>query len=284
MNYILQINAFFDHEKYIELRANSIVMYFSLLHINNQCGWKERFSASQHSLMHYSRIEDKNTFYRAIKQLVEYDFISWDKSNNQYSASIYSLKVLYENLSKHSDGIGTAQGQHSDGIGTLPKQEKQEETIKQEDLPESSSGEENLEQTKKPEKEGKRKIPPKEKEPSIFIECREFFKSKDPEFYFDPKEAGNLKSLIAKIRFGATAFFKREATDQEILDGFKNIVLHPVKWQIENNKLSITDFNSQYDSIRNSLKNGNGTGQPRIDYAARRAAFEKTFGGSDKNR
>ena len=82
------------------------------------------------------------------------------------------------------------------------------------------------------------------------------------EFYWGPKEATNLRQLIAKISFSIkekkekdSAQKEKEATAEEIVSSFEIILKNLPQWNRENN-FSISGINSQYNQILNSIKNG----------------------------
>ena len=82
------------------------------------------------------------------------------------------------------------------------------------------------------------------------------------EFYWGPKEATNLRQLIAKISFSIkekkekdSAQKEKEPTQEEIVSSFEIILKNLPQWNRENN-YSISGINSQYNKILNSIKNG----------------------------
>ena len=89
MNYIVEINLFRDWITTNDISASSINLWYALMHINNKCGWKERFNVSISTLQSetkYSRAE----IYRARGFLVDTGRIKCEERNGNRSA-IYTI-------------------------------------------------------------------------------------------------------------------------------------------------------------------------------------------------
>jgi hypothetical protein len=99
MNYILQINAFWERSTDGEhaLKPTSKLIYFSLLSINNRCGWKQYFKAVMSDIIELTGIGSKNTYYDCLDELQDKGFIEYEKGNRHFSAT-FKLIVLYQNL------------------------------------------------------------------------------------------------------------------------------------------------------------------------------------------
>jgi hypothetical protein len=69
MDYIREINAFYDHDLANHLSQSAGYTYLALLNVANRLYWKQRFSVSDAMLMARTGIKDRRTFRRAIKEL-----------------------------------------------------------------------------------------------------------------------------------------------------------------------------------------------------------------------
>ncbi|MCM3178552.1 hypothetical protein [Cytobacillus horneckiae] len=47
MNYIKELNAFYDWLELNELSASAINLWYALMHINNKAGWAETFTVAE---------------------------------------------------------------------------------------------------------------------------------------------------------------------------------------------------------------------------------------------
>ena len=132
INYIKQINAFWDlHGKDGCLKPTSQSVYFSLLQINNTCGWKDPFLATYSQVLNMTGIANPKTYYSALEELSRKEFIVWNKSSNQYQAASFSINVLYQNSEEQGKSIVTASTLHGKSTVTIPKQlNKKQENIK----------------------------------------------------------------------------------------------------------------------------------------------------------
>jgi len=124
INYIKQINAFWDlHGTGGFLKPTSQAVYFSLLQINNICGWKDPFLATYSQVLNMTGIANSKTYYSALEELSRKEFIVWNKSSNQYQAASFSIKVLYQISEEQGKSTVTASTLHGNSPVTIPKQE-----------------------------------------------------------------------------------------------------------------------------------------------------------------
>ena len=90
MNYIKQLNAFYDYLPINPLSTNAISLYGALLHINNKCNWQTVFSAALLTLRTFTSL-NKQAIERARNELVQKKYINFKKGSNQYSAGRYEI-------------------------------------------------------------------------------------------------------------------------------------------------------------------------------------------------
>ena len=69
MDYIKEINAFYDHDMANQLSQSAGYLYLALLNLANRLFWKERFTVSDNMLMARTGMKDKRTFRRALEEL-----------------------------------------------------------------------------------------------------------------------------------------------------------------------------------------------------------------------
>lgn len=104
MNYIHQINGFWDRlEHNQDLKPTSITVYLALLQINNRLGWKAKFKAVFGQVLSMTGIANVKTYYSALQELVDGNYITWEKGPNQYQAASFALPLLYQNLEEHTE-------------------------------------------------------------------------------------------------------------------------------------------------------------------------------------
>lgn len=91
MDYIKEINAFYDHDLANQLSQSAGYLYLALLNIANRLFWKEDFMVSDVMLMARSGIKDRRTFKRAIQELVGYKLILVRENRNRSSYTVCGL-------------------------------------------------------------------------------------------------------------------------------------------------------------------------------------------------
>ena len=108
----------------MDLKPSSSIVYLALLQINNRCGWKNRFRVTYGQVISMTGVA-KNTYYSAIKELVDGGYLLYEKAPNQYQSAFFQINMLYQNLVQHEESIetatGTAQGKHRESIENIPK-------------------------------------------------------------------------------------------------------------------------------------------------------------------
>ena len=128
MNYIAQINAFW--EKFNSLsdgKPYHIAVYFALLHINNQTGWKPVFRVNYQTILQLTQVS-VNTYYKACKWLFDNGFLKfYEKGANQYQSARFGLSVLYEK----NESTSKADIKRKQNTENILKHIKQNKTFKQ---------------------------------------------------------------------------------------------------------------------------------------------------------
>lgn len=116
MNYISQINAFYDWLETNPISDSSIVLWHGLMHINNKCGWKQEFPVAISSIQNKTRLS-KSSILRARNNLKQCGLIDFKTRDGNLSA-VYRMFVLHaETQSEPQTGAQT--GTQS-GTQTVP--------------------------------------------------------------------------------------------------------------------------------------------------------------------
>jgi DnaD/phage-associated family protein len=117
MNYILQLNAFFDWLQANSLSPNAQLLYYTLLQINNKCGWIDWFQRTNMSLCGIMGISE-NTIKAARNELKTkglMDFKSGKKKNDPTKYHIIELQKL-KRVSNFDTKVDTEADTQSDTI------------------------------------------------------------------------------------------------------------------------------------------------------------------------
>ncbi|WP_159457832.1 hypothetical protein [Virgibacillus dakarensis] len=100
MNYIKELNAFYNQVLINPLSGSAMTLWNALMHINNLCGWKKEFTASV-SLLHLKSGIKGTTFKRARDELQKKGYIRFtSRGGNQ--AAIYQI-ISQQHNSEQSD-------------------------------------------------------------------------------------------------------------------------------------------------------------------------------------
>ncbi len=99
MNYILQLNGFWNWVRTNEISHLEVDLYLSILDIANTSSWKTRFTIPNSTLGRF----DKNSLTRARNKLVQHGLITYDKGRKG-QAPVYGVVPLYDEI---SPDIGT---------------------------------------------------------------------------------------------------------------------------------------------------------------------------------
>lgn len=104
MNYLKQVNTFFELLLTNPLSANAQCLYFNLLNINNRCNWSEEFTTANSTLMGFTNL-NKQALYRARNELVQKKLIDFKKGINQNQSGKYKI---YEFVTANDTANDTA--------------------------------------------------------------------------------------------------------------------------------------------------------------------------------
>lgn len=96
MNYIKEINAFYDKLETNPLSTSSIALWHALLHINNKAGWIDEFAVSSSVLCVKSGLAER-TISKARNELKQKGYIEFRSRGGNRSAlyNMVSLSAIY---------------------------------------------------------------------------------------------------------------------------------------------------------------------------------------------
>ena len=96
MNYIREINAFYDWLETNKLSVSAISLWYALMHINNKTGWKNEFTVALSVLSIKSGLSPR-AVTNARKELSKKGRIKWESRNGNQSAQ-YTVNSLVGEL------------------------------------------------------------------------------------------------------------------------------------------------------------------------------------------
>ena len=103
MKYISQLNAFYELLPSNPLGPKAICLYSVLLHINNKCLWKARFTVANTYLVTLTGI-DRRTLDRIRNELIQKNYIEYKKGKGN-QAGEYRIIPLYAQNDTQNDLI-----------------------------------------------------------------------------------------------------------------------------------------------------------------------------------
>lgn len=109
INYIKQLNAFWETTSTRQLDSHHIALYLFFLNINNKCGWKKTFTVPRDGVLLSLRM-GINTYYSKLKDLEKLKLIKYAEGRNGKAAAKISLVLLYP----IEDGNGYGNGKKID--------------------------------------------------------------------------------------------------------------------------------------------------------------------------
>ena len=101
LNYIKEINAFYDWLETNSISSSSIVLWHSLMSINNKTGWKPEFTVAISTLEIKTSLT-KKTIERARNNLKTVGLIDW-KSRKGNQSAVYKMVSVMDILWGNND-------------------------------------------------------------------------------------------------------------------------------------------------------------------------------------
>ena len=134
MNYILQLNGFWDWRRFNKISHGEVDLYFAILHMANTSKWKTSFNIPNTTLLGLTRFYDSSALSKARNKLVQSGLIEYRKSHDG-AAGTYKLKCLYSSESDTDldSGLDTEMDTGLDsGLDTIHKQKIKQNKNKKE--------------------------------------------------------------------------------------------------------------------------------------------------------
>jgi len=100
MNYLKQVNKFYELLLINPLNANSQCLYFALLNINNRCNWIKNFTVANTTLMTFTGL-NISALQRARNNLIQKGYIKYQKGKSN-NAGIYEI-IEFEQQSEQQN-------------------------------------------------------------------------------------------------------------------------------------------------------------------------------------
>ncbi|TRM08771.1 DnaD domain protein [Lentibacillus cibarius] len=131
MNYIKEMNAFYDWLEINELSPSAINLWYALMHINNKAGWAETFTVAQSVLCVKTGLTERTirNVRNELKQKGRIDFSS-RKGGKTPVYKIISFESTENNSAASSVSIsGGSSGGSAEGRSTLIKQNETKQNV-----------------------------------------------------------------------------------------------------------------------------------------------------------
>jgi len=96
MNYIQQLNAFYDWTETNPMPASALNLWHALMHINNKCRWNAEFTAAISTLMAKTGCQRRSIF-AARKMLADCGRLVWTTNGSQKAATYRLIPFVPEN-------------------------------------------------------------------------------------------------------------------------------------------------------------------------------------------
>lgn len=135
MNYIKQLNTFFELKLTNPLSSNAQCLYINLLNINNKCNWNKEFTVANSTLMGFTELS-RQALNRARNELVQKGYIIY-KNGKGNNAGKYLIVSFDTQIDTQTDTqIDTQSGQMVTTLNKLnkTKQNNNSSTTKEKNL------------------------------------------------------------------------------------------------------------------------------------------------------
>lgn len=116
MNYIKEINAFYDRQEQVPLSGAAVALWYALMHINNKTRWKNTFTSPGSVLRNKAGLTE-SSFKRARKELASLGYIEVE-SQGHGKAPVYKIHSLVVEIEQDEATMATREAV-DDGKGKL---------------------------------------------------------------------------------------------------------------------------------------------------------------------
>lgn len=121
MNYLSEINGFYDWLELNSLSTSSIALWYALMHINNKCRWAEEFTVATSVLCLKTGLSDR-MIRNARNELKQKGRIEWKTRGGNRAASYQLISLAEYNADNTSAFISdNVSDSTSDNLSTLNK-------------------------------------------------------------------------------------------------------------------------------------------------------------------
>ena len=137
MNYVTQLNGFFDSLQHNPLNSNAIALYVTLFHINNKCAWIKWFTAANITVQALSGLS-RNQLHNARNELKQKGYIDYKKgSGNQagkYLLVSFDTQIdTQTDTQSHTQTNTQSDTQTQHKLGTLNKHKLNKNNLDEDD-------------------------------------------------------------------------------------------------------------------------------------------------------
>jgi DnaD/phage-associated family protein len=91
VNYIREINAFYDWLELNELSKPAVLLWHALMHLNNKSGWQESFTVAR-SVIEAKTSLKKDAYYKARNQLKQYGLLEFKERGTK--ATVFRMNPV----------------------------------------------------------------------------------------------------------------------------------------------------------------------------------------------
>lgn len=95
MNYIKQINGFWNWRMLHDISHGAVDLYFAILHCANTAKWKSGLNIPNSTLLKLAHFKDSSGLIKTRNQLMQHGLIAYQKNKNG-KAGTYTVKRLYQ--------------------------------------------------------------------------------------------------------------------------------------------------------------------------------------------
>lgn len=138
LNYIKEINAFYQRQETNPLSSHAANLWHTLMHINNRAGWKTTFTVAVSTICSKSGLAD-STFKRARTELRDKGYIDYE-SRRGNQAAIYKI-ISLDIKQKSSSEENKPKEVHKDTEETIEKQSSKPKDVDHDHQEQSKSRE-----------------------------------------------------------------------------------------------------------------------------------------------
>src|SRR5690625_2872890 len=103
MNYIKEINAFYQRQETNPLSSHAANLWHTLMHVNNRAGWKRTFTVAVSVLCSKGNLSN-STFKRARTELHDKGYIHYESRRGNQAAIYQIISLVEPAINKSDDG------------------------------------------------------------------------------------------------------------------------------------------------------------------------------------